>query len=105
MVHEHCDFEFVIREEDGEEVSAYVLAKNPFWARAFRSAIEAAYGPIPADMALTEAFGAVRETLTTAARQKVIALDGEIDEPLPLSAADVCDLPGKLGNPALCPIR
>ena len=90
MAHDYFDFEFVVREGDGEDVSAYVLTKNPYWGRAFRSAIEVAHGEIPKDMPLSEAFAAVRDALMTAARRKVIALDGEVDEPVPVTAADLC---------------
>ncbi len=105
MSHEYCDFKIVIREGDGEEVSAYVLARNPYRGRAFRSAIEAAYGAIPNNMSLSQAFAAVREVMMIAARRKIIALDGEIDQPVPLISADICDLPGNPGNPGVCAIR
>jgi hypothetical protein len=90
MVHDYCDFEFTVHESDGAEVSAYVLAKNPYSGRAFRSAIEAAYGAIPKATPLKEAFAEVRAIMTTAARQKVIALDGEVDEPVPVTVSDLC---------------
>jgi hypothetical protein len=90
MAHDFCDFEFVIRHADGEDVSAYVLGKNPYRARAFRSAIETAHGPIAKEKPLSEAFATVREEIVTAARQKVIAFDGEVDDPMPVTAADLC---------------
>ena len=105
MVHEYCDFEFVVREGDDEEASAYVLAKNPYRGRAFHSAIAAAYGAIPYSTSLSEAFEKVREVMITAARQKVIALDGDIDEPIPVTAGDLCGLTGPTGpNLKVCKI-
>lgn len=90
VVHDFCDFEFVVDDRAGDEISAYVLAKNPYAGRAFRSAIEAAYGPVPASMSLAQAFAAVRDAILTAARRKVVAVDGEVDQPVPVIAADIC---------------
>jgi hypothetical protein len=83
-----CDFEFTVG--SARTGSQYILGKNPYKGRAFRSAIEAAFGSLPKTMSLDEAFAVVREAILLAAEDKVIAMDGEIDEPVPVSGPDIC---------------
>jgi hypothetical protein len=68
----------------------YVTDKKPYAGRGSRSAIEAAYGPLPETMALADAFVAVRAVIVQAAEQKVIAMEGEIDQPVPVAGPDIC---------------
>ena len=83
-----CDFEFNVGSR--RKASEYILRHNPYSGRAFRSAVEAAYGPVPKGMTLPEAFAAVRERIAQAAEDKVIAMDGEIDQPVRLSGPGIC---------------
>jgi hypothetical protein len=88
MSRDFCDFEFSV---DGRRTSSrYILDKNPYTGRAFRSAIEAVFGPVPKTMSLAEAFAAVREAIVAAAEEKVVALEGEIDLPVPVAGPDIC---------------
>jgi hypothetical protein len=41
-------------------------------------------------MALAEAFAAVRPAILQAAEKKVIALEGEVDQPVPVAGPDIC---------------
>ena len=63
--------------------------KEPYHLRAFRSAIEAEYGPILSTINLQDAFAAVRASVEQAAQRKIIALDGAVDEPVPILALDM----------------
>lgn len=90
MRDDFCDFEFSVGTDGDRPLPQYITAKNPYAGRAFRSAIEAAFGPLPAAMTLAEAFVAIRPAIVQAARQKVIALEGEIDQPVPVAGPDIC---------------
>jgi len=90
MSDDFCDFEFSVRAEAARDVPRHVIDKNPYAGRAFRSAIEAAYGPLPEAMALAEAFAAIRPAILQAAEKKVIAVEGEIDQPVPVAGPDIC---------------
>jgi hypothetical protein len=89
MGSDFCDFEFTVGSDRDRDLPGYITDKNPYAGRAFRSAIEAAYGPLPEAMALAEAFIAVRPTIVQAAAKKVIALEGEIDQPVPIAGPDI----------------
>jgi len=41
-------------------------------------------------MALVDAFAAVRPAILQAAEKKVIAVEGEIDQPVPVAGPDIC---------------
>ena len=90
MSDDFCDFEFSVGTEAGRDLPRYVIDRNPYAGRAFRSAIEAAYGPLPEAMTLADAFAAVRPAILHAAEQKVIAVEGEIDQPVPVAGPDIC---------------
>jgi len=90
MSDDFCDFEFTVRAAAGRDLPRHVIERNPYAGRAFRSAIEAAYGPLPEAMALADAFAAVRPAILQAAEKKVIAVEGEIDQPVPVAGPDIC---------------
>jgi hypothetical protein len=100
MSDDYCDFEFTVGETVHGDVSDYVLAKNPYLGRAFRSAIEALHGPLSGTMTLADAFAAVRAEIVLAAEEKVVALDGEIDQPVPVTGPDICSWPAQGCPPA-----
>jgi len=65
--------------------------KNPFQVRFFRSAIEAARGPLEDGTGLEAAFNEARERLEQAASRKIIAMEGEFEIPLAITGPDVID--------------
>ena len=90
MSDDFCDFEFSVGADVRRNLPRHIVDRNPYTGRAFRSAIEAAYGPLPEAMALAEAFAAVRPAILQAAEKKVIALEGEVDQPVPVAGPDIC---------------
>ena len=80
MISEYIDFELAVAEARRE---------RPYQFRAFRSAIEAAFGPMHSAVTLQDAFAAVRFSVEQVARQKIIAFDGVVDEPVPILGLDM----------------
>ena len=91
MSDDYLDFEFRVTRSDDPELPAYVSDRNPYVGRAFRSAIEAAYGVIPRATSLEQAFAVIKDMIVKAAKKKVIAVEGEIDQPVPVIRPDICD--------------
>jgi hypothetical protein len=54
-------------------------------------------------MPLKKAFAAARDAIVTAACQKVIALDGEIDQPVPIIGSDICRRAAERSKPVRQP--
>jgi hypothetical protein len=74
---------------DFELVMSGARRGNPYQLRAFRSAIEAEFGPILPTVSLQDAFKAVRASIEQAAHRKIMALEGAVDEPVPILGLDM----------------